>query len=65
MKFFAQKTDGGKNKGKIALCCRVLEVSWQRFYPYLSRQNLPWKYQGLADTMQEIRDEDVCNDTYG
>ena len=65
MRFVAQKTDGGKNKGKISLYCRVLEVSRQRFYQYLSRQNLPWKYQGLADAMREIHDEDVCNDTYG
>ena len=65
MRFLAQKTDGGKNKGKISLYCRVLEVSRQRFYPYLSQQNRPWKYQGLADAMREIHDEDVCNDTYG
>jgi len=61
MRFVAQKTDGGKNKGKISLYCRVLEVSRQRFYQYLSRQNRAWKHQGLADTMREIHDEDVCN----
>ena len=65
MRFLAQKTDGGGKKGKIALYCRVLKVSRQRFYQYLSRQNRPWKYQGLADAMREIHDEDVCNDTYG
>ena len=65
MRFLAQKTNGGKNKGKISLYCRVLEVSRQRFCQYLSQQNRPWKYQGLADAMREIHDEDVCNDTYG
>ena len=52
-------------RGKISLYCRVLEVSWQRFYQYFSRQNRPWKYQELADAMRDIHDEDVCNDTYG
>ena len=36
-------------------------MSRQRFYQYLSRQNRAWKHQGLADTMREIHDEDVCN----
>ena len=65
MRFLAEKTDGGGKKGKIALYCRVLEVSRQGFYRYLSRRERPWKYQGLADAMREIHDEDVCNDTYG
>ena len=65
MRFLAEKTDGGRKKGKIALYCRVLEVSRQGFYRYLSRRERPWKYQGLADAMREIHDEDVCNDTYG
>ena len=65
MKFLAQKTDGGGKKGKIALYCRVLQVSRQGFYRHLSRRERPWKYQGLAEAMREIHDEDVCNDTYG
>ena len=65
MRFVAQKTDGGKNKGKISLYCRVLEVSRQGFYRYLSQREQPWKYQGLAEAMWAICDEDVCNDTYG
>ena len=65
MRFVAQKTDGGGKKGKIALYCRVLKVSRQGFYRYLSRRERPWKYQRLADAMREIHDEDVCNDTCG
>ena len=45
--------------------CRVLEVSRQGYYAYLTRQNRLWKYQGLAAAMQEIHEEDICNDTYG
>ena len=52
-------------KGKLAMCCRVLEVSRQGHYQYLTRQNRPWKYQGLADAILEILEEDVFNDTYG
>ena len=44
---------------------RRLKVRWQRFYQYLSRRESPWQYQGLAEAMWEIHDEDVCNDTYG
>ena len=65
MRFVAQKTDGGGKKGKIALYCRVLKVSRQGFYRYLSRRERPWKYQRLVDAMREIHDEDVCNDTCG
>ncbi len=65
MKFLAQKMTGGREKGKLALYCRVLEVSRQGYYQYLARQNRPWKYQGLADAMQSILEEDVFNDTYG
>ena len=50
---------------KIALYCRVLKVSRQGFYRYLSRRERPWKYQRPADAMREIHDEDVCNDAYG
>ena len=65
MKFLAEKMSGGVEKGKLAMCCRVLEVSRQGHYQYLARQNRPWKYQGLADAILEIREEDVFNDTYG
>ncbi len=57
MKFLAEKTDGGGKKGKIALCCRVLKVSRQGFYRYLSRRELPWKYQGLAEATRAIHSE--------
>lgn len=65
MRFVAEKTDGGKWTGKISLYCRVLEISRQGFYRYLARQGRPWKYQGLAEAMWAIHDEDLCNDTYG
>ena len=65
MRFLAEKTDGGGKKGKLSLYCRVLKVSRQGFYQYLSRGERPWKYQGLANVMRAIRDEDICNDTYG
>ena len=63
MKFIAIKTDDGI-KGKLAFYCRMLHVSRQGFYKYLSVKDRPWKYQTLADTMLEIHAEDVCNDTY-
>ena len=65
MKFIAIKTDDGTIKGKLAFYCRMLHVSRQGFYKYLSVKDRPWKYQALADTMLEIHAEDVCNDTYG
>ena len=65
MRFVAEKTDGGERKGKLSLYCRVLGISRQGFYRYLARQGRPWKYQGLAEAMWAICDEDVCNDTYG
>ena len=65
MRFLAQKMSGGNGKRKLAMYCRVLEVSRQGYYQYLARQNRPWKYQGLAEAMQEIHEEDVCNDRYG
>ena len=43
----------------------MLDVSRQGFYKYLAHKNRPWKYQGLADAMRDILDEDECNDTYG
>ena len=65
MKFIAIKTDDGTIKGKLAFYCRMLHVSRQGFYKYLSVKDRPWKYQTLADTMLEIHAEDICNDTYG
>lgn len=65
MKFIAQKTEDGGIKGKLAMYCRVLNVSRQGFYNYLKNRNKPWKYQSLTDAMMEILAEDECNDTYG
>lgn len=65
MKFIAIKTEDGQIKGKLAFYCRMLHVSRQGFYSYLTNKNKPWKYQDLADAMCEINAEDTCNDTYG
>lgn len=65
MRFLAQKMSDGNGKRNLALYCRVLEVSRQGYYQYLSRSNRPWKYQGLAEAMQAIHEEDICSDTYG
>lgn len=65
MKFIALKTEDGLLKGEISFCCRLLKVSRQGFYRYLEYRDHPWKYQPLADAMQEICKEDECNDTYG
>ena len=65
MEFIALKTEDGKKKGRIAFCCKMLGVSRQGFYRYLANRNRPWKYQRLAEIMQEICNEDQCNDTYG
>lgn len=65
MKFIDNKTDGGRIKGKIALYCRVLDVSRQGFYNYLQSKNKPYKYAALVDAIKEIIEEDEYNDTYG
>ena len=52
-------------KGKLSFYCRMLHVSRQGFYKYLSIKDCPWKYQNLADAMRSIHEEDICNDTYG
>jgi len=65
MRFIALQTEGGAVKGKLSLYCRTLGVSRQGFYKYLANRDRPWKYQALADAMQEILAEDACNDTYG
>ena len=59
------KTEGGRITGKILFYCRMLGISRQGFYKYLTNKNRPWKYQDLTDTMKEIISEDECNDTYG
>ena len=65
MMFIAIKTEDGAIKGKTAFYCRMLNVTRQGFYKYLANKDRPWKYQDLADAMQEIASEDECNDTYG
>ena len=65
MNFIALKTEDGRKKGKIAFFCKVLDVSRQGFYQYLMNRNRPWKYQKVAELIQEICQEDLCNDTYG
>ena len=65
MRFLAQKMSDGDGKRKLAMYCRVLNVSRQGYYKYVARKDRPWKYQGLAEAMQAIQEEDVCNDTYG
>ena len=61
----AIKTEDGIIKGKISFYCRMLHVSRQGFYKYLSAKDRPWKYQDLADAMKAINEEDTYNDTYG
>ena len=41
MKFIAIKTDDGIIKGKLAFYCRMLHVSHQGFYKYLSVKDRP------------------------
>ena len=65
MMFIAMKTEDGMLKGKLSFYCRMLKVSRQRFYKYLSYKNRPWKYQDLVDAIKAIHEEDECNDTYG
>lgn len=59
------KTEDGKEKGKLALYCRALEVSRQAFYQNLKDKNKPWKYDWLVTIIRAILAEDECNDTYG
>ena len=60
MIFLALKTEDGRITGKISFYCRMLGVSWQGFYKYLANKDRPWKYQDLADAMNEIVNEDEC-----
>ena len=65
MKLIAIKTEDGAVKGKLSFYCRVLRVTRQGFYQYLTNKDRPWKYQALANAMREIVSEDEYNDTYG
>lgn len=65
MMFIAIKTEDGAIRGKISFYCRVLKVTRQGFYKYLTDKDRPWKYQDLADAMRAIVSEDEYNDTYG
>lgn len=65
MMLIAIKTGDGAIKGKLSFYCRMLKVTRQGFYKYLSIKDRPWKYQDLADAMRKIISEDECNDTYG
>ncbi len=65
MMFIALKTEDGNIRGKIFFYCRMLKVTRQGFYKYLTGKDRPWKYQDLADAMRAIASEDECNDTYG
>ena len=65
MIFIDNKTDGGKIKGKLALYCRLMEVSRQGFYDYLRTKDRPYKYASLVKAIKEIIEEDEYNDTYG
>uniref|UniRef100_UPI00292CCA34 IS3 family transposase n=1 Tax=uncultured Ruminococcus sp. TaxID=165186 RepID=UPI00292CCA34 len=56
---------GGKIKGKLALYCRLMEVSRQGFYDYLHTKDKPYKYASLVKAIKEIIEEDEYNDTYG
>ena len=65
MIFIDSRTDGGKNKGKVAMYCRLMEVSRQGFYYYLLKKDRPYKYEALVNAIREIISEDEYNDTYG
>ena len=65
MRYIALKAEDGAARGKTSFYCRMLKVTWQGFYKYMSNRNRPWKYQQLADAMRAIASEDECNDTYG
>ena len=65
MIFLALKTEDGRITGRISFYCRMLAISRQGFYKHLSNKDRLWKYQDLADAINEIVSEDECNDTYG
>ena len=59
MQFIAMKTNDGKDKGKIALYCRVLKVSRQGFYSYLKYKDRPWKYKWVVYRI--MREIGICH----
>ena len=63
MKFIALKTSDGAIKENIGFYCKILAVTRQGFYQFLSNKGRPWKYQALADATMQIHTEDECNDT--
>lgn len=65
MIFPALETENGRITGKIAFYFRMPGISRQGFYKYLANKARPWKYQDLAQAMEEIVSEDEYNDTYG
>ncbi len=65
MRFIALKTEDSESRGKLSFYCRMLKVTRQGFYKYMSNRNRPWKYQQLANVMRAITSEDKYNDTYG
>ena len=65
MIFIDSRTDGGKIKGKVAIYCRLMEVSRQGFYEHLRTKDKPYKYEALVKAIREIIEEDEYNDTYG
>jgi transposase InsO family protein len=65
MKYIALLTNNATDKGKIAYYCRMLKVSRQGFYDYITNLDKPYKYAHLAAKIKEIIAEDIYNDTYG
>ena len=65
MKFIAIKTKDGSITGETSFYCKMLRVTRQGFYKYLTNKERSRKYRDLADAMREINAEDECNDTYG
>lgn len=65
LKFIDLKTENGSIRGRTAFYCRALNVSRQSFYDHLQSKTRPYKYADILIMMQEIIEEDLCNDTYG
>ena len=65
MQYICMKTEGGLITGKISFYCHCLHVTRQGFYWFLTHRDNPWKYEGIAEKMKQILEEDECNDTYG
>lgn len=58
MRFIALKTEDGAIRGKLSFYCRMLKVTRQGGYKYMSNRIRPWKYQQLDDAMRTIVSED-------